>query len=111
MNLPCARVRFWSTLAWIAAVLVVAGCSDSPGRPGKGPEVIRPDELLDFNILFKQNCSGCHGPDGKGGAAIALNDPVYLEIADDDTIRRIASKGVNGTPMTPASPSVIVAAR
>ena len=101
MNLPCARVRFWSRLAWMVATLVVAGCSDSPGRPGPGPEVIRPDQLLDFNILFKQNCSGCHGPDGKGGAAMALNDPVYLAIADDDTIRRIASKGVNGTPMTP----------
>ena len=105
MNRPCARVRFWSRLAWIAAVLVVAGCNDSPGRPGPGPEVIRPDELLDFNILFKQNCSGCHGPEGKGGAAIGLNDPVYLAIADDDAIRRIASKGVNGTPMTPFAQS------
>src|SRR6516164_2769243 len=105
MNLPCARIRFWSRLAWIAAALVMAGCSDSPGRPAKGPEVIRPDQLLDFNILFKQNCSGCHGPEGKGGAAMALNDPVYLAIVDDDAIRRIASKGVNGTPMTPFAQS------
>ena len=58
MNLPCARIRFWSRLAGIAAALVMAGCSDSPGRPAKGPEVIRPDELLDFHTLFKQNCSG-----------------------------------------------------
>jgi cytochrome c oxidase cbb3-type subunit 3 len=105
MNLRCARVRFCSRLAWILAALVVAGCNDLPGRPAKGPEVIRPDELLDFNTLFKQNCSGCHGPDGKGGAAIALDDPVYLAIADDNTIRRIASKGVKGTPMTPFAQS------
>src|SRR5215469_14714827 len=105
MNLPCARVRLRSRLAWIVAVVVVAGCNALPGRPGKGPEVIRPDQLLDFNTLFKQNCSGCHGPEGKGGAAIALNDPVYLAIADDDAIRRIASKGVNGTPMTPFAQS------
>lgn len=105
MNLRSARVRFWSRLAWILAALVVAGCNDLPGRPAKGPEVIRPDELLDFNTLFKQNCSGCHGTDGKGGAAIALGDPVYLAIADDETIRRIASKGVQGTPMTPFAQS------
>lgn len=105
MNLPCGRVGFWSSLAWIVAAVVLAGCDDLPGRPGKGPEVIRPDELLDFNTLFKQSCSGCHGPDGKSGAAIALNDPVYLAIADDDTIRRIASKGVNGTPMPPFAQS------
>jgi mono/diheme cytochrome c family protein len=101
MNVPWARVRFWSRLAWSGLAFIVAGCNDLPGRPAKGPEVIRPDELLDFNTLFKQNCSGCHGANGKGGAAIALSDPVYLAIADDDTIRRIASKGVNGTPMTP----------
>ena len=29
------------------------------------------------------NCAGCHGTDGKGGAALALGDPVYLAIADD----------------------------
>ena len=105
MNLPYARLRCWSRLAWIVAAVVLGGCNDLPGRPGKGPEVIRPDELLDFNILFKQNCSGCHGPDGKRGAAMALNDPVYLAIADDDAIRRIASKGVHGTPMTPFAQS------
>ena len=105
MNFLSARVRSWTRLAWIVTALVIAGCNDSPGRPGPGPEVIRPDELLDFHTLFKQNCSGCHGPEGKGGAAIALNDPVYLAIADDDAIRRIASKGVNGTPMTPFAQS------
>jgi len=36
---------------------------------------------------------------------MGLDDPVYLAIADDDTIRRIASKGVNGTPMTPFAQS------
>src|SRR6516225_8416432 len=105
MNFLSARVRSWTRLAWIVTALVIAGCNDSPGRPGKGSEVIRPDGLLDFNTLFQQNCSACHGPDGKGGAAMGLNDPVYLAIADDDTIRRIASKGVNGTPMTPFAQS------
>jgi mono/diheme cytochrome c family protein len=37
--------------------------------------------------------------DGKGGAAIALANPVYLAIADDSVIRRTATKGVPGTPM------------
>ena len=38
-------------------------------------------------------------PDGKGGAAIALADPVFLAIADDAAIRRTATNGVPGTPM------------
>ena len=36
---------------------------------------------------------------GKGGAALALANPVFLAIANDSVIRRIASNGVPGTPM------------
>lgn len=91
--------------AGIVAVLILEACSNLPGRPGQGPEVIRPEEVLDFNTLYKQNCSACHGAEGKGGAAIALSDPVYLAIADDDTIRRITAKGVSGTQMPPFAQS------
>jgi mono/diheme cytochrome c family protein len=79
----------------------MAGCDNLPGKPGPHPEVPRPDEVLDFAPLYKQNCSGCHGADGKGGAAIALSDPVYLAIADDSIIRNVASHGVRDTQMPP----------
>jgi mono/diheme cytochrome c family protein len=54
---------------------------------------------MDFSFLYARNCSGCHGEDGKGGAAIGLGDPVYLAIADDATIRRVTADGVAGTSM------------
>ena len=44
--------------------------------------------------LYKSKCAGCHGPDGKGGAAIALADPVYLAVADDSVVRRAAANGI-----------------
>jgi mono/diheme cytochrome c family protein len=83
----------------IFAGLFYAGCSHSPGRPVAGSEVIPPDQLMDFKILYARNCSACHGPSGKGGAAIPLSDPVFLAIADDAAIRRTAAHGVHGTPM------------
>jgi cytochrome c oxidase cbb3-type subunit III len=103
----CSHSRSYFLLApaGIAILLALEACNNLPGRPGAGPEVIRPEEILNFNILYKQNCSGCHGADGKGGAAIALADPVYLAIADDSTIRRIAAKGVHGTQMPPFAQS------
>ena len=61
--------------------------------------VVRPNKIVDFNILYSKNCAGCHGPDGKGGVAIALADPIYLAIADDATIQRITANGVTGTSM------------
>jgi cytochrome c oxidase cbb3-type subunit 3 len=62
-------------------------------------QVIPPNKIMDFSFLYARNCSGCHGPNGKGGAAIGLGDPVYLAIADDAAIRRVTADGVAGTSM------------
>jgi len=81
------------------AILVGAACNSSPGRPGPDSEVVRPDQVLEFIVLYAQNCAGCHGTGGNGGAGIALRDPVLLAIADDSVIRNATSKGVRGTAM------------
>lgn len=62
-------------------------------------QVIPPNGIMDFSFLYARNCSGCHGPNGKGGAAIGLGDPVYLAIAGDAAIRRVTAQGVAGTSM------------
>jgi mono/diheme cytochrome c family protein len=67
--------------------------------------VIAPNEVMSFNILYSQNCAGCHGHGGQGGAAIPLSDPVFLAIADDAAIRGVAANGVPGTPMPAFSQS------
>ena len=81
------------------AVLSLVGCKQLPGRPGPGPEVVRPDDVHDFKTLYKQNCAGCHGAEGRGGPAVSLADPVYLALVDDATIRRLTANGVPGTLM------------
>ena len=83
----------------IVALLACAACSSSPGVHRPELAVVPPSEIVDFNALYGQNCAGCHGVDGKGGAAAALANPVFLAIADDTVIHRIASNGVSGTPM------------
>lgn len=80
--------------AWL-----LCGCEMSPGRPGKDSETLAPDEILDFKILYAQNCAGCHGAEGRGGAAIAMADPVYLAIADEAAMRKVVAQGVRGTSM------------
>src|SRR5206468_8370268 len=51
------------------------------------------------NALYEANCAGCHGADGRGGAARGLADPVFLQIADEATMRRVTAEGVPGTAM------------
>jgi mono/diheme cytochrome c family protein len=84
---------------WAFAVLVCAACNSSPGRPRLGSEVVPPDQILEFNILYAQNCAGCHGSGGNGGAGLALRDPVFLAIADNSVIRNTTSNGMPGTAM------------
>jgi len=80
-------------------LMLFSGCSSPKGQPRQGSESLAPNEVLDFRTLYSENCAGCHGPEGKGGAAIALADPVYLAIADDTAIRKVISNGVRGTAM------------
>jgi mono/diheme cytochrome c family protein len=84
----------------LLALSCLAGCTRLPGKPAPGPEVPRPDSVLDPVVLFNQNCQGCHGADGKNGPAMMLSDPVYLAIVDDDTLRSTISKGRPGTAMS-----------
>ena len=82
------------------AALALSACNSAPGRPTAADVPIAPDEVSDFDALFSTNCAGCHGPNGRGGAALSLADPVYLAIVDDATLRRVATNGIPGTSMT-----------
>ena len=82
-----------------AVSVVLFGCATPHGQPRKGSETLAPNEVLDFATLYGENCAGCHGVEGKGGAAIALADPVYLAIADEAAIRKVVAKGIPGTAM------------
>ena len=88
-------------LFWTALILCLGciGCMNAPGRPVNGPEVPRPDQVMDFAALYKQNCAGCHGENGKDGAAIALANPVYLAVAGEANLRQAIAKGVDGKLM------------
>ena len=87
-----------SPLLMLGAMLF-SGCGTPHGQPHTGEEVPAPNEVLEFATLYSENCAGCHGENGRGGAAIALANPVYLAIADDRTIHNVIANGVRGTAM------------
>ena len=79
----------------ILGAILLSAC----GKPPIDEEVLAPNEVLEFATLYSANCAGCHGENGRGGAAIALANPVYLGIVDDQTIRNVIANGVHGTAM------------
>src|SRR6202040_1308139 len=83
----------------VAGALLLTGCNLAHGKPGQDSETVAPNEITDFATLYAQNCAGCHGAEGRGGAARALGDPVYLAIADDVAVQKATASGIRGTAM------------
>jgi cytochrome c oxidase cbb3-type subunit III len=95
---PLVRPLFRGVLAALGLV-VIAACDDFPGRPLPEDRPMRPNEVLDFDVLYAENCSGCHGEDGTHGAARPLKDTLYIAWSNMFAVRRIISNGVPGTAM------------
>jgi mono/diheme cytochrome c family protein len=92
------RIRTLSALALLSLVMLAA-CSVPDGEPQTNSESVAPSQVLDFGTLYAQNCAGCHGAQGHGGASIALANPVYLAIVDESAMRNVVANGVRGTSM------------
>jgi cytochrome c oxidase cbb3-type subunit 3/ubiquinol-cytochrome c reductase cytochrome c subunit len=75
-----------------------AGC-DPPGKPNLADRPVPADQVVNFDALYKTNCAGCHGADGKLGPAPPLNDPIFLHIVPDAVLRHVITDGRQGTPM------------
>jgi len=89
----------YSYLAAVVSMIALSACGSPPGQQRESSEILAPSEVTDFRTLYAEDCAACHGSEGRGGAAIALADPVYLAIADDASIRNVVANGVKGTSM------------
>ncbi len=80
-------------IAGTFAALLLVRC----GKPGPIPAAS--SEITDFRVLYSENCSGCHGTDGRNGAGPVLNSAEYLSIVPRDALLQTISDGRAGTPM------------
>ena len=93
-----SRIPYLSAFA-LLALLLLSACSTPQGQPRKGSEPLAPNQIVDFGTLYAENCAGCHGAVGRGGASIALANPVYLAIIDENAMHNVVANGVRGTSM------------
>jgi len=81
--------RFWL----LAPTILLLGCGS------KVEQFVLPDQVTDFTALYTNNCAGCHGQDGRAGAARRLNDPVFLAVVGKQNLRDVIANGVPRTGM------------
>src|SRR2546421_9519450 len=91
--------RLFRAIAGLLMVGLTASCDRLPGKPDESSRWRPPAEVVDFNQLYAQNCSGCHGADGRLGAGRPLNDPLYLALVNDEKVRQLVAQGVPKTAM------------
>jgi cytochrome c oxidase cbb3-type subunit 3 len=93
-----SRIPYLSAFAVLSLVLLSA-CSTPNGQPQEGSAPVAPNQVVDFGTLYAQNCAACHGEEGRGGASIALANPVYLDIVSENAVHNVVANGVRGTSM------------
>lgn len=76
----------------------ITGCR-LPGKPTADHTPPRPQAVLGFEPLYKQNCQACHGVDGRNGMAVSLASPAYIAYAGRDHIAAITANGIGGSLM------------
>src|SRR2546425_5151343 len=97
-NTPLLHYSITPLVPLIIFVLATS-CDRLPGKPNEAARWKRPTEVVDFNHLYAENCSGCHGADGRLGAARPLNDSLYLALVNDESLRQVITQGVPRTAM------------
>ena len=101
------RFQIGFFVAGILAIFFLTGCNARlPGQPTEAERWRAPEEVTEFNHLYAQNCAGCHGVGGRLGAALSLNDPLYLSFVTDDEFRKVIAEGRTGTNMPAFSQQV-----
>jgi mono/diheme cytochrome c family protein len=57
------------------------------------------NEVVDFSVLYSQNCAGCHGATGELGPGPPLNDALFRSIIPETELEKIISRGRSNTLM------------
>jgi mono/diheme cytochrome c family protein len=91
MRKPLANAR--GSIVALLLSLWLTGC-EPWGKP-----VAPQKEMADFETLFRDSCSGCHGAEGRGGPGRILNDGLYLAFIPKESLRNVIEHGRAGTAM------------
>src|SRR5258708_13441828 len=97
------NIRANAILPLISLTLLMTsvGCHRRIGPPNDQEELMRPEDVVSFDRLYKQNCSACHGENGTGGPALDLANPNYQTLVDDASLRRWITSAIPEPHLSP----------
>jgi putative heme-binding domain-containing protein len=87
--------------AQIGVLAVLVFCSSGAVLAQQGKYL--PGEIEGGGRLYQANCTGCHGPEGDGVAAVNFSKGQFRRASSDEDLARIIANGIPGTPMPPGN--------
>ena len=81
----------------LVASVALAACDACRASRSRGRTTSCQSQVVAFDALYARHCAGCHGADGRLGAARPLNDPLYLALVPRERLRHVIAQGVPGT--------------
>ncbi|MEZ5381422.1 MAG: cytochrome c [Microthrixaceae bacterium] len=95
------RVMLWGVLLLLAMVLVFPlYLNFEPDSREESRAENQASLASQGETIWEANCSSCHGVDGEGVSAPALNAKQFLQTATDEQIFHLVSVGVPGSAMS-----------
>ena len=95
--------RGWEKAAVVllgCVALGTSGCNRLINGPASAHDVVqRPTEIMNFEVLYNQNCSACHGANGMNGPAVGFNNPIYMAVASNQVMANYTANGGPGELM------------
>jgi len=98
---PLSQAEIGQLLVWLLS-MVVQEKGEFPIDAVMDPEVRNRPVAGDIDRgreIFAAECTQCHGPNGQGGTAPAVGNPVFLANSTDAFIRHSIANGREDTPM------------
>jgi putative heme-binding domain-containing protein len=85
------------TLVLTAATLLCVSLAHAQGHG------YTPADIENGGLLYQNNCTACHGPDGDGVPTVNLGSGKFRRGTTDDEIVKIIIGGIPGTAMPPSA--------
>lgn len=82
-------------------LLVLSAVLSTPASAAAGPDTADTDsqDISWGRRLYDENCSACHGTNGKGGVGVPLGLPAFINQVDDDFLMKTIRLGRPGRIM------------
>jgi cytochrome c oxidase cbb3-type subunit III len=83
----------------LISLLALGGCTRIPGKPQPDSAWKPASKTVDFEVLYRQNCSACHGIGQVVAGSIAMDNQTYLSVVPRTRLLDVISTGIPATAM------------